>query len=90
MRLAFLRHIPKVRWPVTTEDYWPAVETMVEADVGSKIELFVRFFVVIYGGLFVTFATDRHEVAIWVAAFILTNGYYSCLLYTSPSPRDRG
>ena len=90
MRLAFLRHIPKVRWPVTTEDYWPAVETMVEADVGSKIELFVRYFVVIYGGIFVTFATGRYEVAIWVAAFILANGYYSWRLSRITSPVSRG
>ncbi len=59
---------------------------MIEADVGSKTELILRFSVVGFGALFMTLATARYEIAIWLTAFLLTNGYYSWRLSRIRTP----
>ncbi len=73
----FLSQLAALFRPAPMQDYWPAVESMIEADVGSKTELILRFSVVGFGALFMTLATGRYEIAIWLTGFLLTNGYYS-------------
>ena len=67
-------------------DYWPIIETMVEADIGSKTELALRFGVVGLGGIFMTWASARPEITLWLATFLLTNGYYSWRLSRIKAP----
>ncbi len=77
---------PATRRDVLTQDYWPAVETMIEADVGSKAEMVLRFAVVGFGALFMTLATGRFAIALWLSAFLLANGYYSWRLSRIAAP----
>lgn len=88
----------RARWPLprltygrssATQDYWPVVETMIEADIGSKTELALRLAVVGFGGLFMTVATKQPEIAIWLAGFLLANGYYSWRLSQIRAPVSR-
>jgi len=89
MQLPFLHHLVAVFRPASTQDYWPAVETMIEADIGSKVELTLRFAVVGFGALFMMMATGRYEIGIWLAAFLAANGYYSWRLSQIRAPVTR-
>lgn len=78
------RLIPRHQRPKA--DYWPAVESMVEADIGSVPELALRFAVVFFGAVFLTVASESFFIATWLAIFLLTNGYYSWLLFRIENP----
>ena len=69
-------------------DYWPDVETMIEADIGSAAELALRFSVVALGGLLMGL-TGRPEITIWLCAFLGVNGYYSWRLSRMQAPVSR-
>lgn len=86
MQLPFLHHLVAVFRPASTQDNWSAVESMIEADIGSKLELTLRFAVVGFGGFFMVIATGRYEIGIWLAAFLAANGYYSWLLARIRAP----
>lgn len=60
-----------------TIDYWPAVQSMIAADIGSKSELAFRYAIVALGAVFVTWEIQTPVIAVWLTAFLITNGWYS-------------
>ena len=71
------------------DDHWPLIESMVEADIGSKTELGLRYSVVFFGALFMTIHTASPVIAIWLAAFLVFNGVYSWRLTHIRAPVSR-
>ena len=69
-------------------DFWPNIETMIEADIGSAAELTLRFSVVGLGAVLMGL-TGRPEITIWLFAFLGVNGFYSWLLGRVQSPVSR-
>ncbi|MDX8355069.1 sensor histidine kinase [Cognatiyoonia sp. IB215182] len=59
---------------------------MIEADIGSRTELLLRFFVVGFTALFLIIATEQRAIALWLIIFLLTNGYYSWRLSKVATP----
>lgn len=87
---SFFTH--KMKPQVTADDprdYWPDIETMIAADIGSWSEMILRFSVVGLGAVFMTLATGQIEIMIWLFAFLAVNGYYSWHLSRLRAPVSR-
>ena len=62
---------------------------MIDADIGSRAELVLRFAIIFLGAVFMTLHTGNAIIAIWLAAFLVSNGWYSWRLARITAPVRR-